>query len=47
MQQDRSTGCRLGTNRVIQFRYQVLGILVGALLVRRLAKTLHDRAIRC
>jgi uncharacterized oligopeptide transporter (OPT) family protein len=32
MQQDRSTGWRLGTNRVIQFRYQVAGILVGALL---------------
>lgn len=32
MQQDRSTGWRLGTNRVIQFRYQVLGIVVGALL---------------
>ena len=32
MQQDRSTGWRLGTNRVLQFRYQVLGILVGAVL---------------
>jgi uncharacterized oligopeptide transporter (OPT) family protein len=32
MQQDRSTGWRLGTNRVVQFRYQVLGIAVGALL---------------
>src|SRR6185369_11605517 len=32
MQQDRSTGWRLGTHRVLQFRYQVLGILVGALL---------------
>jgi uncharacterized oligopeptide transporter (OPT) family protein len=32
MQQDRSTGWRLGTNRVLQFRYQVLGIVVGALL---------------
>jgi len=32
MQQDRSTGWRLGTNRVIQFRYQVTGILVGALM---------------
>ena len=30
MQQDRSTGWRLGTNRVIQFRYQVIGILMGA-----------------
>src|SRR6185436_6981459 len=26
MQQDRSTGWRLGTNRTIQFRYQVIGI---------------------
>jgi uncharacterized oligopeptide transporter (OPT) family protein len=32
MQQDRSTGWRLGTNRVVQFRYQVAGILVGAVL---------------
>jgi uncharacterized oligopeptide transporter (OPT) family protein len=32
MQQDRSTGWRLGTNRVIQFRYQVGGILVGAVM---------------
>jgi hypothetical protein len=32
MQQDRSTGWRLGTNRVIQFRYQVAGILVGAIM---------------
>ncbi|MGV3570135.1 MAG: OPT/YSL family transporter [Ramlibacter sp.] len=32
MQQDRSTGARLGTPRVPQFRYQVLGILVGAVL---------------
>lgn len=32
MQQDRSTGWRLGTPRLLQFRYQVLGILVGAVL---------------
>jgi uncharacterized oligopeptide transporter (OPT) family protein len=32
MQQDRSTGWRLGTNRIIQFRFQVIGILVGAVL---------------
>ncbi|VTU29266.1 oligopeptide transporter, OPT superfamily [Variovorax sp. SRS16] len=32
MQQDRSTGWRLGTSRVVQFRYQVLGIVVGAML---------------
>lgn len=32
MQQDRSTGWRLGTSRVLQFRYQVVGIVVGAIL---------------
>jgi len=32
MQQDRSTGWRLGTNRTIQFRYQVGGILVGSVM---------------
>ena len=32
MQQDRSTGWRLGTPRVPQFRYQVAGIVVGAVL---------------
>ncbi|MBL0142038.1 MAG: OPT/YSL family transporter [Betaproteobacteria bacterium] len=32
MQQDRSTGWRLGTNRVLQFRYQVAGVLMGAVL---------------
>lgn len=32
MQQDRSTGWRLGTNRVIQFRFQVAGILMGAVM---------------
>ena len=31
MQQDRSTGARLGTNRTIQFRYQVAGIVMGAI----------------
>jgi len=31
MQQDRSTGWRLGTPRVLQFRYQVAGIVVGAI----------------
>ncbi len=30
MQQDRSTGWRLGSNRIIQFRYQVVGITMGA-----------------
>jgi uncharacterized oligopeptide transporter (OPT) family protein len=38
MQQDRSTGWRLGTNRVLQFRYQVLGIVMGAILAVALAK---------
>lgn len=32
MQQDRSTGWRLGTNRVMQFRYQAAGILMGAIM---------------
>lgn len=32
MQQDRSTGWRLGTSRAVQFRYQVLGVVVGAVL---------------
>ena len=32
MQQDRSTGWRLGTNRLIQFRYQAIGIVMGAVL---------------
>jgi hypothetical protein len=39
MQQDRSTGWRLGTNRVVQFRYQVIGIVMGAVLAVVLAKT--------
>jgi uncharacterized oligopeptide transporter (OPT) family protein len=38
MQQDRSTGWRLGTSRVMQFRYQVAGILMGALLAVAFAK---------
>jgi uncharacterized oligopeptide transporter (OPT) family protein len=38
MQQDRSTGARLGTNRVMQFRYQVAGIFVGALLAVAFAR---------
>lgn len=32
MQQDRSTGWRLGTNRMIQFRYQMVGIILGSVL---------------
>jgi uncharacterized oligopeptide transporter (OPT) family protein len=31
MQQDRSTGRRLGSNRTYQFRYQVAGIVMGAI----------------
>ena len=38
MQQDRSTGWRLGTNRLVQFRYQVIGIVMGAVLAVVLAK---------
>lgn len=32
MQQDRSTGWRLGSNRQIQFRYQMVGVIMGAVL---------------
>ena len=38
MQQDRLTGWRLGTNRLVQFRYQVIGIAMGAVLAVVLAK---------
>ncbi len=38
MQQDRSTGWRLGSNRAIQFRYQAVGIVVGALLCVAMAR---------
>jgi len=38
MQQDRSTGWRLGTNRKLQFRYQVIGIVMGAVLCVGLAR---------
>lgn len=38
MQQDRSTGWRLGTNRILQFRYQIAGVLVGAILAVGFAK---------
>ncbi len=38
MQQDRSTGWRLGTHRIVQFRYQVIGIAMGAILAVVLAK---------
>ncbi|HSS37937.1 MAG TPA: OPT/YSL family transporter, partial [Polyangia bacterium] len=32
MQQDRSTGWRLGSDRAVQFRYQAVGIVLGAVL---------------
>ncbi len=38
MQQDRSTGWRLGTSRVLQFRYQVAGVTMGAILAVVFAK---------
>src|SRR6185295_6907285 len=38
MQQDRSTGWRLGTNRSIQFRYQVIGIFMGAVFAVAITK---------
>jgi uncharacterized oligopeptide transporter (OPT) family protein len=38
MQQDRSTGWRLGTPRTIQFRFQVMGLVVGAILSVGFAK---------
>jgi len=38
MQQDRSTGWRLGTNRNIQFRFQVIGITMGAVMSVALAR---------
>jgi uncharacterized oligopeptide transporter (OPT) family protein len=38
MQQDRSTGWRLGTNRIIQFRFQVAGIIMGAIMAVVFAK---------
>src|SRR5581483_10592847 len=42
MQQDRSTGWRLGTNRVVQFRYQVIGIAMGAVLAVVLARVFME-----
>ncbi len=38
MQQDRSTGWRLGTSRTIQFRFQVMGLVVGAIVTVGFAK---------
>jgi uncharacterized oligopeptide transporter (OPT) family protein len=42
MQQDRSTGWRLGTNRLNQFRYQVIGIVMGAILAVVLARVFME-----
>jgi uncharacterized oligopeptide transporter (OPT) family protein len=42
MQQDRSTGWRLGTNRTVQFRYQTIGIVMGSVLCVILAKTFME-----
>jgi len=42
MQQDRSTGWRLGTNRMVQFGYQVAGIVAGAVLAVLLARLFMD-----
>jgi uncharacterized oligopeptide transporter (OPT) family protein len=38
MQQDRSTGWRLGTNRTVQFRYQLVGVILGAVLAVYMAQ---------
>ena len=38
MQQDRSTGWRLGTSRTNQFRYQVVGVFLGAIVAVAAAK---------
>lgn len=38
MQQDRSTGWRLGSSRAIQFRYQAVGVVLGAVLCVVLAQ---------
>jgi uncharacterized oligopeptide transporter (OPT) family protein len=38
MQQDRSTGWRLGTNRTVQFRFQLVGVILGAVLAVYMAK---------
>ncbi|MEJ6003141.1 OPT/YSL family transporter [Paucibacter soli] len=38
MQQDRSTGWRLGSNRALQFRFQVAGLLLGSILAVLIAK---------
>ncbi len=42
MQQDRSTGWRLGSNRITQFRYQVIGITMGAVCAVVITKLFMD-----
>ncbi|KAI3590291.1 Integral membrane protein [Cupriavidus sp. U2] len=42
MQQDRSTGWRLGTHRMVQFGYQVAGVVAGAILAVLLARLFMD-----
>lgn len=42
MQQDRSTGWRLGTDRMVQFGYQAMGIVAGAVLAVALARLFMD-----
>ena len=46
MQQDRSTGWRLGTSRVLQFRYQVLGMLRWTGPITLVSGSASDRAER-
>ncbi|MFO0554236.1 MAG: OPT/YSL family transporter [Polyangiaceae bacterium] len=42
MQQDRSTGWRLGSNRITQFRYQVIGVTMGAVCAVVITKLFMD-----
>jgi len=38
MQQDRSTGWRLGSNRALQFRFQAIGLVLGAVMTVAIAE---------
>lgn len=42
MQQDRSTGWRLGSNRQIQFRFQMIGVVMGALMAVFMARVFME-----
>ncbi|MDP1826217.1 MAG: OPT/YSL family transporter [Archangium sp.] len=42
MQQDRSTGWRLGSDRSVQFRYQMLGVVFGAVLAVIMTRVFLD-----